>query len=345
MKFAVLGAGNVGKANSAFLMHTGNEVVLYDRKQERTQPLQNNGLKAGGVVEGVFPVAATNDLAYAVKGARVILVCTTAAGHRPLAHALRGKLEKGQVIVITNCCWGAAEFDLELGAEAEAKECLICETSGQLILCSSPAPEEVYLKTVKQKILLSCVHPERTGEVLELLNPVFPQFDAAASVLETSLNNANPVAHGPLALFNITRMENGEDYLLFSVGATRGVTRFMEKIDRERVQVVTACGVPAPRELDLMNSFWGTSKGSLYEIMHETKAYSVTKGPKTLEHRYITEDLPYGLVPYVKLGKKFGIATPYLEALIGMLSLYMDVDYMAQGPEVEKMDLARYIRK
>ena len=163
-----------------------------------------------------------------------------------------------------------------------------------------------------------------------------------ANVLETSLNNSNPISHGPLALFNITRMENGEDFLLFGTGVTPRVARFMEKIDRERVAVVRACGVSAPTELEMLNSFWPEPQESLYNVLHNTPAYSVTKGPRTLDHRYLTEDLPYGLVPYVRLGRKLGVETPCLEALIGMFGLYMDQDYFQQGPEVEQLDLSRY---
>lgn len=161
-------------------------------------------------------------------------------------------------------------------------------------------------------------------------------------MLETSLNNSNPISHGPLALFNITRMENGEDFLLFGTGVTPRVARFMEKIDRERVAVVRACGVSAPTELEMLNSFWPEPQESLYNVLHNTPAYSVTKGPRTLDHRYLTEDLPYGLVPYVRLGRKLGVETPCLEALIGMFGLYMDQDYFQQGPEVEQLDLSRY---
>ena len=231
---------------------------------------------------------------------------------------------------------------MELGAQAERKGCPIGETGGQLILCSSPAPDAVYLKTVKKSMGLACVRPEDTAGVLERLAPVFPQLCPAANVLETSLNNSNPISHGPLALFNITRMENGEDFLLFGTGVTPRVASFMEKIDRERVAVVRACGVSAPTELEMLNSFWPEPQESLYNVLHNTPAYSVTKGPRTLDHRYLTEDLPYGLVPYVRLGRKLGVETPCLEALIGMFGLYMDQDYFQQGPEVEQLDLSRY---
>lgn len=343
MRFAVLGAGNTGKANSAFLIHSGQDVWLYDRDPARLAPLRSQGLVATGMVEGRFQVPVTCDLAQAVRDAQVILVCTVAAGHRPLAAALKGLLRPGQTIVVTNCCWGAVEFDLELGPEADEKGCCIGETSGQLILCNSPSAHAVYLKTIKKQILLACTHPQDTPAVLELLSPVFPQFQAAASVLETSLNNSNPISHGPLALFNITRMENGEDYLLFGTGATARVARFMEKLDQERVDVVRACGVHAPTQLDMLNSFWPEPQSSLYDVLHNTAAYSVTKGPTSLNHRYLSEDLPYGLAPYIRLGKKYGVETPYLSALVQMFSLYMETDYLSLGPAVETLDLARYL--
>ena len=343
MKYAVLGSGNVGKANSVFLSHLGQDVILYDRSPDRLDPIQAHGLTATGMVQGTFSIPVTCDLAQAVKDANFILVCTVAAGHRPLAKALKGLLCPGQTIVVTNCCWGAMEFDLKLGAEAAEKGCRIAETSGQLILCSSPAPHQVYLKTIKKQILLSCTRPSQTQDVLDLLAPVFPQFQAAHNILETSLNNSNPISHGPLALFNITRMENGEDYLLFGTGATPYVSRFMEKMDRERVAVVRACGIHAPSELEMLNSFWPVEQSSLYDVFHNTAAYSVTKGPTSLDHRYLSEDLPYGLVPYVRLGKKLGIETPYLSALIQMFSLYMETDYLASGPAVESADLTRYL--
>ena len=62
MKFAILGAGNTGKAYSAFLSHGGHQVLLYDRSQERLAPIQARGISATGVVEGRFPVPVTTQL-------------------------------------------------------------------------------------------------------------------------------------------------------------------------------------------------------------------------------------------------------------------------------------------
>ena len=341
MRFSILGAGNTGKAYSAYLSELGHDVVLYDRDPQRLIPIANHGIQAAGAVNGTFFVSVTSGLEEC-SDSDAILVCTVAAGHRPLAKGLKGLLRPGQIILVTNCCWGGVEFDLELGGEAEEKDCPICEMGGQLILCNSPAPEAVFLKTVKERMALSCVRADDMERVMEVMGSIFPQLYPVSSVLETSLNQANPISHGPLALFNITRIENEEDFLLFGTGATKRVTHFMEKIDQERVAVIRACGLPAPTELEMLNSFWPQPQKSIYDVLHNTKAYSVTKGPKSLDHRYFTEDLPYGLVPYVRLGKKLGVETPCLTTLIKIIGLYLDQDYMRQGPEVEILDLSRY---
>lgn len=342
MKFTILGAGNTGKAYSAYLTSLGYQVVLYDRNPRRLAPIADYGIQATGVVNGTFSVSVTDQIQQAVDS-DVILVCTTAAGHRPLAVALSGLLRPEQMILITNCCWGGVEFDLELGQEADKKHCVIGEMGGQLILCNSPAPHQVYLKTIKQSMALSCVHSEAVSAVLHRLRPIFPQLFPASSVLDTSLNNTNPVIHGPFLLFNATRLENGEDYLLFRTGVPAHVAHVIEQVDHERVAVVRACGVLARSELELLNSFWPEPQNTLYDVLQKTPAYQVTRGPKTLNHRYFTEDLPYGLVPYLALGRRLGVNTPVLASLIQLLSVYMQENYEAQGPDLLQLQLSRYL--
>lgn len=107
MKFAILGAGNTGKAYSAFLSHGGHQVLLYDRNQGAAGGHPGPGdLRHRAWWEGRFPVPVTTQLEDC-GDSDVILVCTVAAGHRPLAAGLGGVLRPGQIILVTNCCWGA----------------------------------------------------------------------------------------------------------------------------------------------------------------------------------------------------------------------------------------------
>lgn len=342
MKFLVLGAGNTGKAYSAYLLSKGHKVTLYDRNIDRLSGLRIHKLKASGAISGEFSPELTNSL-HCVKDNDVILVCTVAEGHKPLARALKGALVPGQLVIVTNGCWGAVEFDQVLGREADEKNCVLAETGGQLILCGSPSPDEVYVKTIKQRMTLACVHSQHTTETLNRLKEVFPQFVPGNSVLDTSLNNSNPMIHVPLVLFNATRLENGEDYLLFRTGMTAKVAEFVEKMDKERVEVIKACGVQPKTELEMLNEFWPETQPTLLDVFRNTPAYQVTKGPKSLNHRYLSEDLPYGLIPYLILGKKFNINTPCLQALVNILGLYAGVDFFALAPDLSELDFERYL--
>ena len=98
-------------------------------------------------------------------------------------------------------------------------------------------------------------------------------------------------------------MDNGEDYRLFADGLSPLTARFVEQLDTERVTVARACGVPVCTALELLNDAWPTPQPTLYDAFHSNPSYMVTKGPATTHHRFITEDLPYGLAPLVLLGR------------------------------------------
>ena len=77
----------------------------------------------------------------------------------------------------------------------------------------------------------------------------------------------------------------------------------------------------------------------MYDAIHLN--YPTSKGPKSIEYRFITEDIPFGIVPIVKLGKEFGVKTPYSELLVKMYSSLMDRDFMNLGPTFNKKEVSQ----
>jgi len=343
MRFAIIGAGNAGKATAVYLKDLQQEVSLYCRSEEQAAALNADGISATGAVNGHFYVQASTDIAQTVKDAQVILVQTTATGHAPVATALREHLQPGQIILIFNGIWGAAEFATILDGSGVADSISICETNAQLFLCSSPSSCSVHIKSIKNTIAVACTDVKKTEHAVHVLNSVFPQFTAGSNVIDTSLNGSNPVIHGPISLFNITRLENGEEYTLFGTALPLKTVEYIEKVDAERCAVIKALGVSPIPVLDILNGFWPEKRATLYSALKENKAYSVSLGPKTIDHRYLNEDIPYGLVPISRLGKKTGVETPYLDTLIRTLGYYLQRDYLAEGPDVESMDLSKLI--
>ncbi len=69
------------------------------------------------------------------------------------------------------------------------------------------------------------------------------------------------------------------------------------------------------------------------------------KSPPSLDHRYIREDIGYGLVPMAEIGKLLGIKTPVMDALITLASTALGVDFRVEGLTLEKMGLAGATRE
>ena len=55
--------------------------------------------------------------------------------------------------------------------------------------------------------------------------------------------------------------------------------------------------------------------------------------------RYLTEDIPTGLVPFSELGKSIGIDTRHIDNLIDMASMELQVDFRSQGRNLNRLGL------
>src|SRR5262252_7426954 len=72
----------------------------------------------------------------------------------------------------------------------------------------------------------------------------------------------------------------------------------------------------------------------------ESEPNRTIKAPASLDHRYLQEDVGYGLVPMSELGRLAGVATPTIDALIRLAELALGIDYRAGGLTLERLGLA-----
>ena len=340
---AILGLGRTARAAAAYLTERGCSVTMWGRNAEAAARLREDGLNVVGALTGHYTPAVCDAMADAVKGAQLILVSTLAAGHAPVARQLSGLLEREQRIVILNGNWGAYEFMGILGEETEEKQVEIAETGAQIFLADYDG-EACRIKGIKKEISLAAVHAHKAAQLCGELAQLFPQFVPASSVIATSLNNSNPVLHAPIALFNITRMENGDTYSFYGDGASPMVFAAVEKLDEERCAVARAMGAQATPCLDIINSFWPDQYKTLYDAVKNNAAYLSAAGPTDPGHRYLSEDMPYGMAPVSRLGDVYGIATPYTDALLTCCHMLTGVDYLAQCPAFDPALLQRLLK-
>jgi opine dehydrogenase len=77
-----------------------------------------------------------------------------------------------------------------------------------------------------------------------------------------------------------------------------------------------------------------------YEKAWSDFATVSSKGPASANTRYISEDIPIGMVLWASLGDLLNIPAPTARCLIHISSVIHDVDYWQGGRTVEKLGLA-----
>ncbi len=339
MKIAVLGSGAGGSAVAFDASAHGHEVFLFDFEHfpDNIGHIAGSGrIHATGGLEGSAPIAwAGHDIDTALRGAEAVFVVGPAFAVRPFAAACAPHLEAGQEVVICpGSTGGALAFKHEAGLEIASDEVRVSEMSTlpYAVRLTEPGVIRVFLK-LSGGLLLATIPARHTPHTLGLLADIYPGLEPADSVLQTSLQNANPVIHPVVTLLNAALLERtGGDFLFYEEGVTPAVGRLIEAVDRERIAIGDALGVevvPDP-ELSLRQGYMTEAS---YEHGYRTApGFLGIKAQPGLDHRYLNEDVGYGLVFLSELGRQLGVATPVMDAVITLTSRVMQRDYRAEAP-------------
>lgn len=339
MRFAVLGMGRTGHTMTSYLMDRGQEVSIWDRNPDKVNEITSKGIKIEGAIEGHFKPKGFIHMEDILKEVEYIFIMTTANGHAEIARKMKGKLKKEQRIIIFNSNWGAYEFYNILKDEIIKKDIVVGETGGMLLMSDLKEVGNCYLKSIKKNLPLATIPASSYKLILEELADVLPQLYSVDNVLETSLNVTNPIIHAPINLFNLSRIENGEDFLMYGDATTPLSVKYIEEIDKERITLLNAMGLSGTSCLEMLNDAWASDFENLYDLLRNTKAYESAKGPNSLEHRHITEDIPFGIIPIMNLAKQYKLYIPYIDNLVNAYELCLNTSFRNQAPDLSSLNI------
>ena len=350
MKIAVLGSGNGGCAVAFDCAQHGHQVNLFDFElfPERIQGIKDTGgIFAEGELDGFAPIHyAGHDVQEAVSGTEMIIAVGPAYSTRPFAAASKPYLRKGQMILICpGSCGGSLEFKIEAGLPLESSNIIIAETSTlpYAVRMIEPARINVFLK-LKAGLYAAAIPAKDTSKVIDALASVYPALEPAKNVIQTSLQNGNPVIHPTISLLNAALIERVHgDFYFYEEGVTPAVGRLLKAVDQERIAIGKQLGVEVMSEPEI-----GYKQGYMNEKTYdrgyaEAPGFQGIKAQKSLNHRYIHEDVGYGLVFLQKLGEQIGVETPNIAAIIQLASTLMERDYLAEAQRtMESLGLSKY---
>ncbi|TFG07281.1 MAG: hypothetical protein EU539_05340 [Promethearchaeota archaeon] len=321
---AVLGGGNGGHQMALDLTLRGFDVNFCehpDFKESFKNTLDTKIIENTGLIEDKARIhEVTLDFKKAMKDVDIIYLVIPAIAHESFFDNMIPHLRDGQLVVIWAGDAGALRLAKKLREEAPRKRINIAETNTLPYGTRLLGPSKVDLFVKAKKMFFSTFPAKETEEMLGMVKETFPVLESIDNILSVSFSNPNPTVHPPGTLLNIGRIQWSKgDFYLYREGITEAPSRIIRMVYDETLAVAKAFGFRM-REFEdeqfrnpcsvMCVDFWAPfDKGGIVANM---------KGPSSIYNRYITEDLPYGLVHRSQLGDLVNVPTPIIDSIINL---------------------------
>jgi opine dehydrogenase len=336
----VAGTGSIGFACAAWLAHAGHRVTVWSPGGQGAEALRSAPLRATGLLEAEVKVAVASSAAELARAADVLILALPVNGHRGVMERLLPDLRNEQTVIVSSMA-SLSSLYLRESALARGIDLTVTSLGTTALTARRSGPAEVRVMARRSEPGISALPAARSGVVLALAHALFGSpFVAEANALASALGNVNPVSHGPLALFNWTRIERAEHWPQYHY-LTPAVARVIERLDAERIALARAFGIEVrPIEAHLVKSF-GATPGPLADIAAELHAKrGGPPGPTDTATRFLGEDVPYGLAFSLALGRIAGVPMPGTATVVEAASLVLGRDLAAENDLVGPLRLS-----
>jgi len=336
MKIAILGSGNGACAMAFEWARAGHHIYMFDFPQFDRQIKAINaagGIYAEGEMAGFQKIAyAGHDIETVLQDTQLIFAVGPAYATEPFGKACAPYAKAGQIYVVCpSSCMGAVIFKNALGLAIDDDSITVSDTSTlpYAVRIVEDGKIAVYNR-LKAAYMLATLPSSKNDEVYDLLKPVHDGLEKAKNIFQTCLQNSNPVLHPCITTLSAARIEGPDDFFFYEEGVTPGVGRLMKAIDDERLEIGAALGLVIEDDPHL-----GVRQGYMTEANYHTgytkaPGFIGIKAQTQLDYRYYNEDAGFGLVLWLDLADRLGLAVPNMRAMLQIVSSIMGRDYKAE---------------
>ncbi len=342
----VLGGGNTAFATAAKLTLEGARVTLCEVPEFRhaVAPIEASGRIALDGVAGEGEVSlqcVTTDFHRGLAASELVLLIVPAYAHRRFAEACAPHLRDHQAVVLMPGTLGSLEFSNVLKRCGCTSNVTVAETDTAPYVCRKTSPASAHIWGVVSSLGMG-VSPSHDGErVRALLEPWFPGVQMYEHVLACGLAAMNPVVHPAGVLLNAGRIERSRgDFYFYEEGVTPGVCRLIYAVDAERLAIAEQLGI---RLLPVDRAFHAAGfgpDGDLWSTINGSRMLTQLRAPGSLESRWLSEDVPYGLAAWALLGEQLGVACPVMRSIVDIASKTTGVDFWESARRPEDLGIA-----
>ncbi|NLX63193.1 MAG: NAD/NADP octopine/nopaline dehydrogenase [Clostridiaceae bacterium] len=343
MRISILGAGHAGTAVAADLSLRGHEVTLIKTSHAMHNKnfdylIHNNG--AVRLIEKdetrlAHIAHVTRDLS-CISSTEIIIVYIQTNYHEQLIKRIKPYLRDGQILLL-NPGYLSTAYVLKHCGDIKLT---VVEAESSFIDCRISEPGTVSITFRNKRNPLGIFPANHREECEKKLNKLGYPFVYLPSVVDAALHNPNLIVHTIGGIMSIPRIEktNGEYYMYREV-FTPSVWSILEELDNEKMDVMEKLGckrVPYVEACKFRNTLDDTRDAKEVFFWYANLPNPL-KGPTRVDSRYITEDVPQGLVLLESLGLEYDVATPICSSLIDIASAALGRDFRLEGRTVERL--------
>lgn len=338
MKVSVLGSGNGGYATAADWALHGHDVKIFDFEKYQSSLAsikKQGGIYAVGDFEGFAKLSYVGtDIRSAIEGSDIIMAVGPAYSSAPFANAVKDYIRNNQIYIICPGSSGGALITKKIFEKCEnAKDVVIAETAtlpyaARII---NPGRVKIHLKLVGG-FYLSAIPFSKTDEVLNCFRQVYPFVKAGESIFRTILQNANPIIHPAVTVMNAPLIERTKgDFCFYEEGVTPATGRVIEVLDLERIEIGQALGLRIIKDPEISVQQGYMTEANYTHGYTKAPGFKGIRAQESLQHRYLDEDVGYGLVFLAELANSVGVKTPMMDSVIILASAIAERDYRGEA--------------
>ncbi len=344
MQIAVLGGGNGAFAAAADLSERGHQVRLWRRD---AAALPSRILLKDSAGEREIALARRcAEMGDALRGAELIFMPDPAFTQVDNAQRLAPHLADGQVVFLAPGTFGSFVMEKAIRRAGNRARFAIAECGTLPWLARKHGPASVAI-TARATRLPTGVFPGALKEDgLRAVRGAFPAIEPVEDALSAALMNAGPVIHPPLVLMNAGPLEHFPRWDIHKEGTQPSIRRVTDALDAERIAARKALGY-APPHFPLADHYRSDGEEWMYgRRVHVKLTDSGDWREKIVltEHRYMLEDVAFGLAFMVSVCDWAGVACPVARGLLALGSAVLGRDLRAGPRTLESLGLAALAR-
>ncbi len=343
MEIAVLGGGNGAYATAADLALHGHTVRWWRRDGKAFGPVLQDKVITLVDSDGRHPARIalpTTSLVEAVSGGEVVIIPLPAFAQENLAAELAPILEDGQLVLLTPGSFGSYVMASQLRRLGCVAEVILAESATLPYLTRRLGTCEVGV-TGRATTLPFGVYPGRlAGAVEGRLRLIFPGATIVEDSLDAALLNAGPIIHPPLIVLNAAALEHSASYDIHQEGTQPCTRAVQEALDSERILVRERLSYGAPH-YPLRDYYEGHDW--FYEEGGRDRLVDSSYWRERVDlgtHRYVTEDIVFGLAFMVSVAAWAGVDLPVARGLLAITAAIVGQDLVAAGRTLAGTGLA-----